>query len=235
MIRVAAAAGLAALLAVAPAAHAESPRWGSFTLRGQTYRPNVDAEFGGAETPYEDVFGTGRGWTFRGDFGRTVWDSKGYGALEVALGTGYFADFGKAILQGSDPPAPSADDTTLRIVPLTLSVAYRFDWLSRRHDVPVMLYGKASLERFNWWVTDGAGDTTEAGATNGFSFTGGIGFLLDFLDPTLAREMERDTGVKDTWLVLDVTTSFVDDFGSGKSWDLSDESVSIGFGLMFVF
>jgi hypothetical protein len=47
--------------------------------------------------------------------------------------------------------------------------------------------------------------------------------------------MERDTGVNDTWLVFDVTTSFVDDFGSSKSWDLSDESVSIGFGLMFVF
>jgi len=222
-----------ALLAVAPPAAAESPRWGSFTLRGQTYRPNVDAEFGGAETPYEDVFGSGRGWTFRGDFGRTVWDSKGYGALEVAIGTGYFADFGKGV--DSSTGEPSGDDTTLRIIPLTLSVGYRFDWLSRRHEVPVMLYGKASLERFNWWVTDGAGDTTEAGATNGFSFTGGIGFLLDFLDPTLAREMERDTGVNDTWLVFDVTKSWVDDFGSGKSWDLSDESVSIGFGLMFVF
>ena len=230
-----AAAGLATLLAAASPALAESPRWGSFSLRGQTYRPDVDAEFGGAATPYEDVFGSGRGWVFRGDFGRTVWDSKGYGALEVGIGTGYFADFGKAIVEGSDPPVPSADDTALRIIPLTISVGYRFDWPSRRHNVPVMLYGKASLERYNWWVTDGAGDRVESGATNGFSFTGGIGFLLDFLDPTLAREMERDTGVNDTWLVFDVTKGFVDDFGSSKSWDLSDESISLGFGLMFVF
>jgi hypothetical protein len=229
------AVALLALLALAPPARAESPRWGSFTLRGQTYRPDVDAEFGGAETPYEDVFGSGRGWAFRGDFARTIWDSKGYGALELALGTGYFADFGKGILQGSDPPEPTQDDTALRIIPLTISVGYRFDWLSRRHDVPLMLYGRASFERYHWWVTDGAGDTAEKGATNGFSFTGGVGLLLDFLDPGLAREADRDTGVNDTWLVFDVTKSFVDDFGSGNSWDLSDESFSLGFGLMFVF
>jgi hypothetical protein len=235
VIRAAAALGLAVLLALPPGARAESSRWGSFLLRGQTYRPDVDSEFGGATTPYEDVFGSGRGWMFRADFGRTVWDSKGYGALEVLLGTGYFADFGEGVLPGTDPPQPSGDETVLRIVPVTIAVGYRFDWLSRRHEIPVMFYGRASFERFNWWVTDGAGDTVEAGATNGYSFTGGFGFLLDFLDPGLAREMDRDTGVNDTWLVFDVTKSFVNDFGSGSSWDLSDESVSLSFGLMFSF
>ncbi|HSN92339.1 MAG TPA: MXAN_2562 family outer membrane beta-barrel protein [Anaeromyxobacteraceae bacterium] len=226
-------AALAALLAAAPAARAESPRWGSFSLRGQTYRPNVDAEFGGSG-PYETIFGTGRGWVFRGDFARTVWDSKGFGALEVSLGTGYFSDTGRAVLEDTTTPSV-ADETTFRVVPLTLSVGYRFDWLSRRFEVPVMLYGKASLERLNWWVADHRGVTVETGATNGYSFTGGVGFLLDFLDPGLAREMERDTGVNDTWLVFDVTKSVVDDFGSGTSWDLSDESISLGFGLMFAF
>jgi hypothetical protein len=235
VIRIAAAIGLSALLSLPAAAAAESPRWGSMTLRGQTYRPDVDSEFGGAATPYEDAFGSGRGWMFRADFGRTVWDSKGYGALEISIGTGYFADFGRGLLAGSDPPERTGDETALRIVPVTLSVGYRFDWLSRRHQIPVMFYGKASLERYNWWVTDGAGDNARTGATNGYSFTGGIGFLLDFLDPGLAREMDRDTGVNDSWLVFDVTSSSVNDFGSGSSWDLSDESTSLSFGLLFSF
>jgi hypothetical protein len=41
--------------------------------------------------------------------------------------------------------------------------------------------------------------------------------------------------VNHTYLFFDVTKSKVDDFGGSKSWDLSDEKVSLAGGLMFVF
>jgi hypothetical protein len=44
-----------------------------------------------------------------------------------------------------------------------------------------------------------------------------------------------DTGINHTYAFFDVTDTHVDDFGSSSSWDLSDEVLSLGFGLMFVF
>jgi hypothetical protein len=84
-------------------------------------------------------------------------------------------------------------------------------------------------------VTDGAGRSRREGATNGWSVTGGLAFLLDFLDPSLARELDRDSGVNHTYLFVELTRSDIDDFGSSRSWSLSDERFSIGAGLMFVF
>lgn len=221
------------LLAAGPALaqQGESPRWGSLTLRAQTYRPDIDSEFTDGSTPYKDIFGSGRGWTFRADFGRSLWDK--YGTLEVAIGSGFFSDSGKAVLAGTT--TPTGETASFRIIPVTLSLGYRFDWLARRYDIPFMIYGKASLERYNWWATGIPSGTAQKGATNGYSFTGGVGFLLDFLDPGAGREMDRDIGVNDTWIVFDVTKSVVDDFGSKKSWILSDASLSLGMGLMFVF
>jgi hypothetical protein len=127
------------------------------------------------------------------------------------------------------------DDTSLRIVPTSLTLTYRFDWLATRHGIPLAFYARGALERYNWWVTDGGGDWAEKGATHGWSATGGVAFLLDFIDAGLARELDTDTGVNDTWLFFDVTTTKVDDFGSSKSWDLSGEELSLSGGLMFVF
>jgi hypothetical protein len=225
----------ASLLAAGPASaqqqrDGESPRWGSLTLRAQTYRPDVDSEFTGA-TPYKDIFGSGRGWMFRADFGRNLWDQ--YGTLEIAIGSGFFTDSGKGIQTGTT--TPTAQTTSFRIIPVTLSLGYRFDWLARRYGIPFMVYGKASLERYNWWVTGIPSGTAQKGATNGYSFTGGVGFNLNFLDPGAGREMDRDIGINDTWVVFDVTKSVVDDFGSKKSWILSDASLSLGMGLLFVF
>ena len=49
-------------------------------------------------------------------------------------------------------------------------------------------------------------------------------------------EMDLDTGINHAYLYFDVTKSYIDDFGSSKSWDLSDEDgLSYSFGLLLVF
>ncbi len=50
--------------------------------------------------------------------------------------------------------------------------------------------------------------------------------MLDFLDPDAARDIDNEVGVNHTALYFDVTKSKVDDFGSKKSWDLSENRLS---------
>jgi len=227
---------VAALLALAASpALAESGRWGAIDIGAESYRPNVDAEFGSAPAgtvpPYEQMFGSGRGWMLRVGFARALYT--GFGSLELGIRTGYFQDSGKGVLAGTT--VPSGDKTTFKVVPTSLALTYRVDDFAERWNVPLAPYGRVTLERYNWWVNDGGGSTAERGATNGWSVTGGLGFLLDFLDPMLAREFDHDAGVNHTYLYFEATHSSIDDFGSSTSWDLSDESVSLGMGLMFVF
>jgi len=136
----------------------------------------------------------------------------------------------------------SGDNTSLRILPLTLALTYRLDLFASRF--PLVPYARVALERYQWWVTSGGGSTSPGlpgldsgtGATNGWSGALGLAFLLDFLDPTLAREMDRDIGINNTYLYVQAGKATVDDFGSRKSWDLSpDKSVTWSGGLLFVF
>lgn len=227
---------LAALFVLPALGRAESARLGSFELGAGPYRPDIDSDLAGAQ-PYRDVFGTGRGWMFRVGVSRALITYPG--ALELGFRSGFFRDSGHALqidpATGLPTGEKSADTTTFNVVPTSLTLTYRFDLLADRYGIPLAPYGRVALERYNWWVTGGTGSTSKTGATNGYSFTGGIAFLLDFVDAGLARELDADTGINHSYLFFDVTKSKVDDFGSKKSWDLSDEKLSLGFGMLFVF
>jgi len=242
-------AALALLLAAAPAWAGPSERWGSFQLQMGGYRPSIDSEFEGrplgptgptSNTPYRDVFGTGRGWTFKGEFSRALFSR--WGSLEMGIGVGWFSKSGRGFVQ--DTTTRAAEKTELRILPLSANLAYRFDYFVDRGGFPLVPYARASLERWQWWVMNGSGNTATSttggnsgsGATSGWSAGLGLSFLLDFLDPVLAREMDRDTGINHAYVFVEASRSRVNDFGSKKSWNLSDDAkVSWSFGLHFSF
>jgi len=235
-----------ALLLAAPIAQAESPRWGSFHFKLGSYRPNIDSEFkgqggcaGGADcTPYQDLFGAGGAMVYQVEFARSL--LTGYGSLDLGVGVGWSSKTAKGFVQGTT--TRSGDSTSFRILPLTLSLSYRLDTFARRF--PLVPFARVALERYQWWATGGGGSTSAglpgqgsgSGATNGWSGALGLAFLLDFLDPTLAREMDRDIGINETYLFLQAGKAEVNDFGSKKSWDLSpDKSVTWSGGLLFAF
>jgi len=233
---------LVLLLAAAPAWAGPTERWGSFQLEMSGYRPSIDSEFSGSARPYQDVFGTGRGWTFRGGFSRALFSR--WGSLEVGAGIGWFSKSGRGFVSGTAGTTRSSDRTELRILPLSLSLAYRLDYFVDHGGFPLVPYARASLERWQWWVTNGSGNTASvvgggasgSGATSGWSAGLGLSFLLDFLDPVLAREMDRDTGINHAYVFAEASRSRVNDFGSKKSWNLSDDAkVSWSFGLHFSF
>ncbi len=223
---------VAMLIAVlATAARAESGLWGSFELSAGTYRPDIDAEFSGTTAPFGGAFGTSRSWQFRVGASRNVFT--GYGTLEVGVAAGYMQASGHAVkLDGTR----SSDETSFKIVPTSVHATYRLDVLADRWGVPLAPYARASLERYNWWVNDASGKRVMEGATNGWSFAGGLAILLDFFDPSLARELDMDSGINHTYLFAEARKTKVNDFGSSKSWDLSDTgTLSYAFGMLFVF
>ncbi len=224
-------AALAAVLLLPAAGRAESPRVGSFDLEVGQYRPNVDAEFAAKPGPWQSILGRSRPWLFRGTLSYDL--THYFGSLEIGFQTGYMqrGGYGRTI-----SGEPSSDPTAFHVIPTSAVLTYRLDWFADRWNVPLAPYGRVALERYNWWVTDGSGSTSRSGATNGWSYGLGLALLLDFFDPTLSRELDRETGINHTYVFAEARKTKVDDFGSKKSWDLSDDSrITWSVGMLFVF
>lgn len=222
------------LLSVGPGARAQElpNKWGSVEVGGGPYTPNVDDEFGGAATPYRDVFGNKAAPMFRLHVSKTLLQSSALGALDLGFKTGFWSKAGHAL----DPDGnPTGDRTRFTIVPTSLTLTYRVDSIYERLRVPLVPYGRVALERYNWW-TSKEDESAERGATNGWSATAGVGLVLDWMDPGAARDLENEAGVAHTIVYFDVTRSKVDDFGSDESWDLSEkQKLFWSVGLMVVF
>jgi hypothetical protein len=222
--------------ATGPTPSVASPRWGSFEASVSGYTPNIDSEFGGAANPYLTAFGSGRHYMVRADLSYSIFVDRG--TLDVGLGLGFTQMNGHGLnLDGT----VSSDSTRLRILPARLSVTYRFDIPAVRYGIPLVPFARLTLDRYWWWAYNGGNDIANAnglqgkGATMGWSFGGGFAFLLDWIDAELAREMDRDTGINHTYVFVEFTKSYINDFGSGTSWDLSNDRVAISGGLLFAF
>ena len=239
--------GLAAAAAVAAAAPAraqmkvgESPRWGSFQLSVSAYRPDIDAAFGGTASPYGSVFGTSRPLVFQFLFNRSLWITE-VGTLDLGFGAGYWQVWGLGVA----PNGQRGGSTSLMVIPLQVSIAYRLDVLYDKWRIPFEPYVRASLYDHVWaantegqvaTATSPAGQEVRgSGGTFGWGVTLGVALVLDFFDPTLARQMDYDTGINRTLLFLDFTWADVDDFGSAKSWQLGPGYWMWSAGLQFVF
>jgi hypothetical protein len=218
-----------------------TPRYGSFQMSLETYRPNIDAEFGGRARPYDASFGGKRNLMFRIDAAYSL--IANYGSLDLGFGAGYWEKYGHGFLPADLGGGPSSDPTSMRVIPTRVSLTYRYDMLSNQYRwLPLAPYARFAIDRYWWWVYNGSGNVANAsgksgsGATNGYSLTGGLAIDLGAIDTSLARQMDRDTGINHTYFFVEVTKSYVKDFGSSTSWDLSDDrSMSFAGGLLFVY
>ncbi len=228
---------LAAVLLAAPAARAQEgeaappTRWGSLELGGGPYVPNIDAEFHGAQTPYRSIYGGKPAPMWRVHLAKTLWS--GFGSVDLGFKTGYFSRSGHALAQGTT--TPSGDRATFNVLPTSLTLTYRADYVWERARVPLVPYARVALERYNWWTTKES-KWSKTGATNGWSASAGVVLILDWMDPGAARDFDNEVGAAHTGLYFDVTKSKVDDFGSKKSFDLSESNKLFwSAGLLVVF
>ena len=234
-LRIIFAVAAVSVLAVSPIARAQElgNKWGSVEIGGGPYIPNIDDEFGGTARPYHDIFGGEPAPMFRLHVGKTILQSRMLGALEVGFKTGFWSKSGRAV--NPDNGQPTGDRARFTIVPTSLTLTYRADFVYEQLRVPLIPYGRVTAERYNWW-TSKEDEWTEKGATNGWSATAGVGLVIDWMDPDAARDLENEVGIAHTILYFDVTKSKVDDFGSDESWDLSEKNKLFwSAGLMVVF
>ena len=228
------------LLAFSAPAIAETGRSMVWELRFGLYKPNIDSEFSGTTKPFQDIFGGSNHLIFQTELGYEVY--KGVGSLSIAPGFGYSSVSGKGLLLSGEK---SNDTTKLNIFPLYLSLVYRFDWLAIKYNVPIVPVVKGGFDYFFWWITNGLGNvasytdanghkTKARGGTFGAHVSFGIDFLLDWLAPGMAQDFDSDVGVNNTYIFAEYTMYFVNNFGKGNSFNLSDNK-SVFFGMAFEF
>lgn len=204
------------------------PRTTQFELKLGSYRPFLDREPGLLGAPFTSTFGNGGILVFALEVDRILWQK--YGSLGLGFSAGYGEKYGPArLVGGTDPIAQTTDKTSIRVVPLRALAVYRMDYPALHWGVPLVPYGKAALIYMPWWITKGGGVEFASGARGaggrwGYGFTAGVSFLLDVLEPRLARDFAIDIGVVHSYLFAEYTFDTVTSFGrpgfnfSGRYW-----------------
>lgn len=230
---------LAALL-LGPVAQAQpmetdrSPRNWVLDLQFAGYFPQIDRGLAG--TPFRDVFGDASLLTQIG-FQRLLY--QGIGTLGIGLQAGYTEFWGRAFIEGTGER--SGDSTSLHVVPIQIFAAYRFDYAALHWGVPFAIYGRAGAGEWIWWTTDsGASGDDDSGAKFGVSWAAGLAFHLDWLDPKLARDFDRNYGVNNTYVYVEWARWNAKFRGNvfrhgfdAQGFDFSDEIISGGIAFEF--
>ncbi|MBI3071217.1 MAG: hypothetical protein HYY84_03730 [Deltaproteobacteria bacterium] len=232
-------AAVVALVAVGSARADESPRNFMLELRFGPYKPSIDSEKSFSSPPYKTIFGDKTGLMFQLELDYQFFQK--FGSLAVGASAGYWQMIGKGVFSASG--SPSGDNTLLTVVPLQLSLIYRFDVLSERAKIPVVPYVKGGLTYSVFVVNDGGGDTsttTDSAGRSHQSFGGvfglhgafGLSMQLDWMDPDAARTFDLEVGVNHTYIFVELGYAWVNDFGGGG---LNLSALSFYAGLAFEF
>lgn len=216
--------GVAALLGALPSQAQEfaeassgplqSPRSGAVELRLGGYTPRIDTEEGLSFAPYAETFGDDSMLLFEFELQRYFY--QGIGTAGVSLSAGYAEKYANTLTEEGER-AP--EKTSLQVLPLRLNGLYKFDYAAFRWGIPLVPYGKAGLVYTPWWISKG-GSTQSLGARSGkggrwgYGFTAGISFMLDVLEPRLARDFDSDLGVNHSYFFAEWTYAEVNNFGS---------------------
>jgi hypothetical protein len=210
----------------------QTPRTGSVAVKLGGYKPLVDTEEGLTGTPYKDTFGDSSMLLVELEIQRYFY--QGIGTAGVGVSAGYAEKYGKAKnLDNTDSP----EVTSLKVVPLRLDALYKFDYAAFRWHIPLVPYAKAGLIYTPWWTTKGdkTQDLPDSGRKGrggrwGYGLTGGVAFLMDVLEPRLARDFDSDLGINHTYLFAEYTYEEVNNFG-GAGLVLSSRHWMFGLSL----
>jgi hypothetical protein len=216
--------------------HARSPRTMALEFHLGPYLPDVDSGLANGATPHRTTFGDSTHLLYQLEIDYEVLQS--FGTLAVGGSVGYFTESAKAFVagaNGSSTDTRSADDTSMRLIPFSVLVVYRFDVLAARWQVPLVPYAKAGLNYSFWRITDGNGEVATltqggrgSGGTLGWQASVGLALQLDGLDPGSMRELDSDSGLNHVYAFWD--WSHIDASGLGMSHRLhvGDDTWSAG-------
>ena len=207
-----------------------SPRGWNLELRFGPYRPDVDSEFasrGSDARPYARLFSSSRHLLFQAEVDRHL--SHRFGTWAIGANAGYTRASAAAL--AADLQTRTGDETSLTLLPLSLSLVYRADLLRPDHGLALIPYAKAGLDCTFWRIADTARSGTTEGKTLGWHGALGVSLDLASFDPDAARAMDRDSGVNQTAIFFEVARYALDGFGSDSVLRVGD-TTWMG-GLMF--
>lgn len=213
----------------------ESSQVGAVEARFGAYTPRVDSSVDG--TPFKTTFGNGNRYMvgLEGDW--QVVRIPHVGTLGPGIGWGYTRATGFARLT-AQPDVPSAEETSLAIMPFYLVGVLRADVLMREFGVPLVPYAKLGMGYAFWWANDG-GETAVVDGVKGKGISygpqyalGGM-FLLDILDQQTARDADVSLGINNSYLFGEWYVSDLDAFGSNKRMNVGANTWVIGLAIEF--
>jgi hypothetical protein len=210
------------------ARYGESPRTSAFEIKLGTFNPNPDREAGVTGTPFADTFGRNGMLLAELEYDRQLFQA--FGSAAVGFSLGYTEIYGYAVVSGSTTLA--ADKTGLILLPLKILGVYRFDYFALKNRFPLVPFGKVALIYTPWWSVKGGKVETvnglrAAGGKWGYGLVAGLSFLLDVLEPRMARDFDSDIGVNHVYLFAEY--AYQGSIGTG----LNLSSSHFMFGLNF--
>ncbi len=211
----------------------EGPRKITIELKLGPYKPLIDREASLTGKPYEAIFGASAMLLFELEVDYIFWQK--FGTLGVGGSIGYASKSGYALISPGSQGAgtPSTESTSFKVIPLRLMLIYRLDYGAVRLGIPLVPYAKAGFVYEPWWTTKGGSiefseGTRGAGAKYGYGFTGGLSFMLDVLEPRMAKDFTTDIGISHSYLFAEYTYANVNNFGK-RGLDLSSRHWMFGF------
>jgi hypothetical protein len=185
--------------------HVESPQRAALEIRVGRYVPNIDDEFNGA-TPYETTYGPSNRYSVGLELDWQLFRIPYLGTLSPGLGIGYTKMSARSFVVGTGQR--SGEDTGLTIFPLYLVAVLRADYIARETPIPLVPYIKFGLGAAPWRITNGGGtarvgDSAGSGISVGPQFALGGMFLLDFLDPASAMNLDNEVGINNSYFFME--------------------------------
>lgn len=231
--------GLSALPRAASAqelrAEATGPLGVAFEFKAGPYLPAIAEEtVDGGLLAWDQIYGGGRSRVLVNLGGELQFLRGDFGTVSVGGTAGFIAWEGRTIIIDEDGNEQRGinGSTTFNIVPMTLTLGYRFDLLMDRTPVPLAPYVRAGLAYHLFWNTrdDGSlsrftvdGEEREAlGGRLGFVGTLGLSFALNAIDPNGATRFHATTGIRTSYLFVEAQLSQVDGFGDESNFDFSE-------------
>ncbi len=207
-------------------------------VRVGLYQPQVDSDPALHGSPYANTFGTGVHFEGAMEFDWQAIRIPGIGTLGPGISVGYTNMSGNAPrLDGGYPP--SAESTTLEILPMYAVGVFRLDTLWRQAHIPLVPYAKAGLGMAFWRASNTVGTsiapngTIGEGHTLGEQFSAGLAFNIGVLDPNSVRQLDEATGINNTYIFAEYSVSALN--GIGQKDPLLVGSNNFVFGLTFEF
>lgn len=201
-------------IAQSPNVSVASPRTGAIEFKLGGYKPRIDTEEGLTSTPYADTFNNESMLLFEVEMQRYFFQR--FGSAGVGFSAGYAEKYSDSITESGEV---AGEKTALKVVPLKLNALYKFDYAAFRWNVPLVPYAKLGLTYMPWWINKGDNtqqldDRSGKGGRWGYGLTLGASFLLDVLEPRLARDFDSDLGVNHSYFFAEWTYAEVNNFGS---------------------